>query len=123
MLSASKTLNNYKAKVSQYQNEAKSKENQRMFAENNNSQQANMQSQQQLPKTLVNSNQSNMKGYIKKMINYSVAFNSSFLIVGSLSEAYFYSITMVGNILSVTLGFLYAFFIVHPFMYSLEKVV
>jgi len=123
MLSASKTLNNYKAKVSQYQNEAKSKENQSMFAENNNSQQANMQSQQQLPKTLVNSNQFNMKGYIKKMINYSVAFNSSFLIVGSLSEAYFSSITMVGNILSVTLGFLYAFFIVHPFMYSLEKVV
>jgi hypothetical protein len=123
MLSASKTLNNYKAKVSQYQNEAKAKENQSMFGETKNSQQVNMQSQQQLPTTLVNSNQFNMKAYIKKMINYSVAFNSSFLIVGSLSEAYFYSITMVGNILSVTLGFLYAFFIVHPFMYSLEKVI
>ena len=117
MLSASKTLNTYKAKVREYQNEAKSKENQSMFNDTKNTQQIPIQSQQHIPAN--NSSKFNMKAYTKKIINYSVAFNSSFLIVGSMSEAYYYSITMVGNIFSVTLGFLYAFFIVHPFMHSL----
>lgn len=124
MLSASKTLNNYKIKVRQYQNEGKPKENQSMFNDTKNTTQISMQSQQNLPQSppqVTNSNQITMKAYIKKILNYSVAFNSSFLIVGSMSEAYYYSITMMGNIFSVTLGFLYAFFIVHPFMHSLPS--
>lgn len=58
--------------------------------------------------------------FIKTCINYSVSFNSSFLIVGSLSESFLYGVRMVGNIFSVTLGYVYAFLIVQPFMYSLD---
>jgi hypothetical protein len=43
--------------------------------------------------------------YIKLVINYCVAFNNSFLIVGSLAEAYLYGVRMVGNIISVSLGY------------------
>ncbi len=59
--------------------------------------------------------------FIKLLINYSVSFNSSFLIVGSISEAYFYGVRMFGNVLSVSLGYVYAFLIVQPFMYSLDE--
>jgi Na+/proline symporter len=38
-----------------------------------------------------------------------------------LSESYMYGVRMVINIVSVTLGYLYAFFIVQPFMYSLDE--
>ena len=63
----------------------------------------------------------NKKKLIKAIINYCVTFNSSFLIVGSLSESYLYGVRMMINIVSVTLGYLYAFFIVQPFMYSLDE--
>ena len=116
-LSASKTLHTHKAKVKLYEQEAKANETQNMFQENKSPPHL----QPQLQQMQHQSNEFKLKVYIKKMLNYSVTFNSSFLIVGSLSEAYFYSMTMMGNILSVTLGFLYAFFIVHPFMYSLDK--
>ena len=59
--------------------------------------------------------------FIKTLINYAVTFNSAFLIVGSLSEAYLYGVRMVGNIISVLLGYVYAFTVVQPFMYSLEQ--
>jgi hypothetical protein len=58
--------------------------------------------------------------FVKTLINYSMSFNSAFLIVGSLSEAYLYGVRMVGNIISVSLGYVYAFFIVMPFIYSLD---
>jgi hypothetical protein len=58
--------------------------------------------------------------FVKTLINYSMSFNSAFLIVGSLAEAYLYGVRMVGNIISVSLGYVYAFFIVMPFMYSLD---
>jgi len=107
MLSLSKTIERRKnAKIKLSQQEMQLNENQIMFNEEKKPE----------PKKKFDK-----KAYIKKIINYSVAFNSSFLIVGSMSESYFYSITMVGNILSVTLGFIYAFLIVHPFMYSLDK--
>lgn len=57
---------------------------------------------------------------IKTIINYCVSFNSAFLIVGSLSESYLYGVRMTINIVSVTIGYIYAFFIVQPFMYSLD---
>ena len=60
------------------------------------------------------------KKFIKQLINYSVSFNSAFLVVGSMSEAYFYGVRMVGNILSVSLGYVYAFAFVQPFMHSLD---
>lgn len=59
--------------------------------------------------------------YIKVIINYCMTFNSAFLVVGSLAESYLYGVRMVGNIISITLGFIYAFLIVHPFMYSLDE--
>ncbi|CAF0766699.1 unnamed protein product [Brachionus calyciflorus] len=59
--------------------------------------------------------------YIKVIVNYCVTFNSAFLIVGSLAESYLYGVRMVGNIISITLGFIYAFLIVQPFMYSLDE--
>jgi hypothetical protein len=59
--------------------------------------------------------------FVKTLINYSMSFNSAFLIVGSLSEAYLYGVRMVGNIISVSLGYVYAFVIVMPFMYSLDE--
>ena len=99
MLSLSKTLDRRRAK---------NKLNQQPTTQNTN-------------QTTTKKKKFELKPYIKKIINYSVAFNSSFLIVGSMSESYFYSITIVGNIISVLLGFMYAFLIVHPFMYSLDK--
>lgn len=62
----------------------------------------------------------NFSQYLKVIINYCMTFNSAFLVVGSLAESYFYGARMIGNIISITLGYIYAFFIVHPFMYSLE---
>jgi Na+/proline symporter len=64
--------------------------------------------------------QSEYTEYARKAINYSAGFNSAFLIVGSLSEAYLYGVRMVGNIISVFLGFVYAMALVQPFMYSLD---
>ena len=61
------------------------------------------------------------RNYFKQVLNYYVTLNSSFLFVGSLSESYLYGVRMMVNILSVTLGFIYAFFIVHPLMYSLNE--
>jgi hypothetical protein len=62
-----------------------------------------------------------LKKFLKQVINYCVSYNSSILIVGSLSESYFYSLTMVTNILAIGLGYVYAVVLVHPFTYSLEK--
>ena len=106
MLSMSKTLERHKAKIKLAQQATTLTENQTMFSE------------QKRPEAA--KKKFDLKTYTKKIINYTVGFNSSFLIVGSMSESYFYSITMVGNIISVTLGFVYAFLIVHPFMYSLD---
>jgi hypothetical protein len=61
------------------------------------------------------------KSLIKTMINYSVSFNSSFLIVGSLSESYLFGIRMVGNIFAVLIGHFYSAILVQPFLYSLDK--
>ncbi|CAF0712364.1 unnamed protein product [Brachionus calyciflorus] len=58
------------------------------------------------------------KHLVKSIINYSISFNSSFLVVGALSEAYLFGIRMIGNIISVFLGQIYSFFIIHSFMYS-----
>ena len=125
MLSLSKTLERHKSKIKQAQREQMAPgENQIMFSDtkkpanhhhnhNHNHNHHHKESVRATPTF-------ELKPYIKKIINYSVSFNSSFLIVGSMSESYFYSITMVGNIISVTLGFVYAFLIVHPFMYSLD---
>ena len=63
----------------------------------------------------------NWKKYIKQIINYCVAYNSSILIVGSLSESYYSSLTMMGNILAISMGYVYALVLVHPFTYSLDK--
>lgn len=62
----------------------------------------------------------NFSKYLKVIINYCMTFNSAFLVVGSLAESYWYGARMIGNIISITLGYIYAFFIVHPFIYSLE---
>lgn len=56
----------------------------------------------------------------KSLVNYGMSVNSSFVIVGTLSEAYLYGVRMVGNILSVLLGFLYASYLVLPVLHSLE---
>jgi hypothetical protein len=61
--------------------------------------------------------------YARLAVNYSASFNSAFLVVGSLSEAYLYGVRMVGNIISVFLGFVYALLIVQPFMCSLDAAV
>lgn len=61
------------------------------------------------------------KHLMKSLINYSISFNSSFLIVGGLSESYLYGVRMVGNIISVLLGHFYSFMVIHPFLYSLES--
>lgn len=59
--------------------------------------------------------------YIKVVINYCVAFNSSFLIVGTLAESYLFGVRLTGNIIAIILGFIYAVIIVHPFTYSLDE--
>lgn len=61
------------------------------------------------------------KMLMKSIINYSISFNSSFLIVGALSESYLYGVRMVGNILAVLLGHIYSLVIIHPFMYNLDQ--
>ena len=76
---------------------------------------------EKVPNTAVEKKKFALRKYIKQIINYCVTYNSSILIVGSLSESYFYSLTMIGNILSITMGYVYAVLIVHPFTYSLEK--
>lgn len=58
--------------------------------------------------------------FFKSVVNYCVSFNSAFLIVGSLSEAYLYGVRMYGNILSVFLGYVYSSTLVHPFFYSFK---
>lgn len=40
----------------------------------------------------------------KSILNHVITFNASFLIVGGLSESYFYGVRMIGNIISVCLG-------------------
>ena len=113
MLSLTKTLERQRAaKTKQTLQTTTQIEIQTMFADEN---------AQTAPPVAKQKPKFDKKVYTKKIINYCVAFNSSFLIVGSMSESYFYSITIVGNILSVLLGFIYAFLIVHPFMYSLDK--
>lgn len=57
---------------------------------------------------------------MKSIINHSITFNSSFLIVGGLSESYLYGLKMLPNIAAVMLGYMYALLIVYPFMYSLD---
>jgi len=57
---------------------------------------------------------------VKIIINYCSSFNSSFVIVGSLTESYYYGVRMVGNIMAVSIGYIYAFLLVIPFMTSLE---
>lgn len=56
----------------------------------------------------------------RAVIDYSITFNSSFLIVGGLSESYLYGVRMLGNILSVCIGHVYALLVIYPFMYSLS---
>ena len=59
--------------------------------------------------------------FLEQILKNSVTFNSSFLIVGSLSEANLYGVRMVGNIMSVTLGYIYSAILVQPFMYNLDE--
>lgn len=61
------------------------------------------------------------KTFWKSVINYSISSNSSFLVVGGLSESYLYGVRMLGNIFSVCLGQIYCALIVYPFMYSLDS--
>lgn len=60
------------------------------------------------------------KHLIKSIINYSISFNSSFLVAGSLSETYLHGVRIAGNIISIFVGQMYSYFIIHPFMYSLR---
>lgn len=57
------------------------------------------------------------KKYMKQIINYCVSYNSSILVVGSITESYFFSLTMMTNILAISLGYIYAVIFIHPFTY------
>lgn len=57
----------------------------------------------------------------KLILNYCSTFNSSFLIVGSLAESYFFGVRMVGNIASVSIGYVYALFLVLPLTTNLDE--
>ncbi|CAF0789441.1 unnamed protein product [Brachionus calyciflorus] len=59
--------------------------------------------------------------YKKLIINYNASYNSAFIVAGCLAESYLYGVRIVGNILSVILGFIYAYLFVQPFMYSLDE--
>ena len=58
---------------------------------------------------------------IKMVINYCASVNAAFLLVGSLSETYYYGVRIIGNVISVVIGYIYAYFIVQPFLYSLDE--
>jgi hypothetical protein len=58
-----------------------------------------------------------VKKYMKQIINYCVSYNSSILVVGSITESYFFSLTMMTNILAISLGYIYAVIFIHPFTY------
>jgi Na+/proline symporter len=57
----------------------------------------------------------------KTFLNYNASFNNSIIIVGSLSEAYFFGVRLIGNALAVAIGYLIAFYFVIPFLINLEE--
>ncbi|RNA35226.1 Sodium-coupled monocarboxylate transporter 1 [Brachionus plicatilis] len=59
--------------------------------------------------------------YLKVVINYCMTFNSAILVVGSLAESYFLGVRIMGNIIGISIGYIYAALVVHPLMYSLDS--
>lgn len=59
--------------------------------------------------------------YIKQLVNSYASFNSSMIIVGFITETYLYGGRLMGNIFSVTIGYLVAFFLMQPLLLRLSK--
>jgi SSS family solute:Na+ symporter len=57
----------------------------------------------------------------KMILNYNASFNNSIIIVGSLSESYFFGVRLIGNALAVAIGYIIAFYFVIPFLINLEE--
>ena len=58
--------------------------------------------------------------FYKSVINDCVKFNSTIIIVGGLSESYLYGVRMLGNLISVLLGYIYALVLIQPMMFRLS---
>lgn len=59
--------------------------------------------------------------YLKVIINYCMTFNSAILVVGSIAESYYLGVRIMGNIIGIGIGYIYAALLVHPFLYRLES--
>lgn len=58
---------------------------------------------------------------LKMTLNSYAAFNSVITCIGFLTETYLYGARLLFNILSVTIGYIIAFLILHPLIYNLDK--
>ena len=65
-------------------------------------------------------NKSSLKTAILVINSYS-SFNSIIAFVGIVTETYLYGATVMLNYLSVSLGYVFAFFILEPFFYDLDN--
>jgi hypothetical protein len=120
MLSTVKTVDKYRAQLKKHKDEKKQQRRIKNRVVTTSVIEAYSEDEQEALRLQKKELNLNNYRFVKTLINYSVSFNSAFLIVGSLSEAYLYGVRMVGNIMSVSLGYLYSFLIVQPFMYSLD---
>ena len=55
------------------------------------------------------------------LINSYTSFNSTVPVVGVISETYLYGGRMLSNYISVSIGYFFAFFILQPFFFGLDK--
>ena len=58
---------------------------------------------------------------LKTIISSYAAFNSVITCIGFLTETYLYGARLLLNILSITIGYIIAFLLLHPLVYNLDK--
>lgn len=78
--------------------------------------------EKQAVKTSTEKPKNNNKTLINLIINSYASFNSVVICIGFISETYLFGGRLLLNMLSVSIGFIVVFFILHPVIYNTESI-